>query len=168
LSGLKSTRYPQADPQVYLDLARERIAVQLETLDALDNKIGLLFTTSCALLGILAAVVALKVSKLSNGDLAGLAVSIWLFWLVGFQTEFAYRQRSWRTGPELKQLWRQFVRTQDEKGLHWEIANRIRLDYERNKEPAVIKEHALSVILPLVIAQSLVLVLALVLVAEGL
>jgi hypothetical protein len=159
--------YPQADPQVYLDLARERIAVQLETLDALDNKIGLLFTTSCALLGILAAVVALKVSKLSNGDLASLAASIWLFWLVGFLTEFAYRQRSWHTGPQLTQLWREFFHTEDERRLHWRIANRIRLDYERNKGGVAIKEHALSVILPLVITQSLVLVLALVLVAEG-
>ena len=159
--------YPQADPQVYLDLARERISLQLETLDALDNKIGLLFTTSCALLGILAAVVALKVSKLSNGDLASLAASIWLFWLVGFLTEFAYRQRSWHTGPELKQLWREFVYTEDEKRLHWEIANRIRLDYERNKESAVIKEQALSVILPTVIVGLGAGIVIVPLVAEG-
>src|SRR5437660_3325901 len=99
--------YPERDPDVYYDLARERLAVQLETLDAIDNKVGLLFSTSSALLGILAAVFALKPDRLGLLEYVALGAFVALYLVVCWQSERAYRCRDWNTGPDVQQVYRE-------------------------------------------------------------
>lgn len=161
--------YPDSDPQVFYELARERLAIQLDSLDAVDNKIGLLFSTSTALLGILAAVLALKRNTLGSGDYVALGASVAVYVLISWQSERAYRCRSWSTGPILKDVWRRYKRAGEGKHpkIQWEIANQLRIDIENNRPAVNLKLDALQLILPSVIAQSLILVLTLGLVAAG-
>ena len=99
---MQKAQYPAADPQVFYDLVRERLATQLSTLDAVDNKVGLLFSTSSALLGILAAVIALRSEGLGFIEYAAVGLSLGAYLVVAFYSERAYRCRDWNKGPEPK------------------------------------------------------------------
>lgn len=158
--------FPNRDPDVFYDLASRQLTIQLETLDAIDNKVGLLFSTSSALLGILAAVFALKLDKLGRYEYLTLAISVALYAFVSWQSQRAYRARDWKTGPDLKQVYRAYKKPGDDRELKWKIANHLRIIYEKNQKAANLKANALRLILPCVIAQSLALVLALILVVE--
>jgi hypothetical protein len=159
-------RHPKRDPDVYYDLTRAQLAVQLETLDAIDNKVGLLFSTSSALLGILAAVFALRPGKLGCYEYLALGAFVALYLFVCWQSERAYRCRDWETGPDLKQVYRAYNKPGDDDWQKWEIANRFRIAYEKNQVLMNVKSEALRLILPCVMTQTLILVLALILVAE--
>jgi hypothetical protein len=161
--------FPAGNPDVFYGLSREQLAIQLETLDAVDNKVGLLFSTSSALLGILAAVFALRSNDLGLLEYASLGAFVALYVFISWQSERAYRARDWKTGPSLKQVYAQYKRlgASDDRDLKWRIANHLRIDYERNQKLANLKTDALQLILPCVIGQTLILVLALIAVAEG-
>ncbi|MFL5953270.1 MAG: hypothetical protein ACJ76I_04075 [Gaiellaceae bacterium] len=142
--------------------------MHLSTLDAIDSKIGILFSTSSALLGILAAVIALRSGRLGVVEYAAVAISIVTYLIVARHSERAYRCRDWKVGPNLKHVYRLYRDDlADEVAVGWEVANQFRLDYEANKDEEVRKSDALGVILLWVVTQSLVLVAALALVAAG-
>jgi hypothetical protein len=167
MTGEPNAIFPSRDPDVFYDLTRGQLAIQLETLDAIDNKVGLLFSTSSALLGILAAVFALKPGKLGLWEYLALGGFVALYLIVCWQSERAYRARNWKTGPDLKQVYREHKRPGDDRELKWRIANHFRIDYEKNQKLANLKSEALQLILPCVMTQTLILVLALILVAEA-
>lgn len=167
MSNPPAPTYPTSDPDLFYDLAKERLAVQLETLDANDNKVGLLFSTSSALLGILAAVYALKPTRLGLLEYMALGVFVAFYLVVCWQSERAYRCRDWNVGPNLNEVYRAFSGSRDDRNLKWRVANHIRRDYEKNQPMANVKSMALQLILPCVICQTLILVLALVSVAEA-
>jgi hypothetical protein len=160
--------YPDRDGHVFFALARDRLAVQLEALDAIDNKIGVLFTTSTALLGILAAVLALKAGHISGWDYTAVGVSVVVYGFVSVYAGYAYRAREWKTGGDLRETWRMYSESEEsDRQLEWRVANRLRLDYEANKGDVANKLDALDRIFPALVIQSLILVLTLVLVAAG-
>jgi hypothetical protein len=166
-SPSQAVKLPDRDPQVFYELARERLAVQLDSIDAVDNKIGLLFSTSSALLGILAAVFALRSNGLGLAEYVLLGASVAVYLLISWKSADAYRARAWHVGPDLKQVWKEYRKPGDDRLLQWEIANHLRLDYEANQPAANTKHAALDLLLPAVVSQSLILVLALVLVSAG-
>ena len=77
---------------------------QLQDVDAIDSKIGLAFTTSTALLGILAAVLALKAGKFDPVSYATVAASVLVYLYISRKAWIGYRIREWWTGPERKQV----------------------------------------------------------------
>lgn len=160
--------FPDRDPQVFFDLARDQLAGQLEALDALDSKIGLLFSTATTLVGILAAVLALRPGRFGVVEYTAAFLTLVVYAVVCWQTERAYRARDWKAGPNLKQLYRLYKdSSEDDRWFKWQMANQLRLDYESNKGQQVFKSDALQVILPWVMTQSAILVLTLFLVAVG-
>jgi hypothetical protein len=158
--------YPDRDGRVFFDLARDRLSVQLETLDAIDTKVGMLFSTATALLGILAAVLVLKAGKLNSWDYGGVTASVVAYLFVAINAWVAYRCREWNVGPELRSVWRTYTEsTETDRELEWAAGNKLRKDYEANKKAAETKLDAMSRILPALVIQTLILVLTLVLVA---
>lgn len=163
---MTETAYPDRDGRVFFDLARDRLNVQLETLDALDTKVAVLFSTSTTLLGILAAVLALKGGKFSGWDIAGVTISTLAYLFVAFHGWRAYRLREWNVGPELRSVWKTYSESaESDSTLEWAAGNKLRLHYEANKGDVQEKLDALGLIAPAVFIQSLILVLTLVLVA---
>lgn len=162
-------KYPDRDPQMFYELARDRLANQLATIDALDSKIGLLFTLGSGLLGILAAVFALRASTSDEtiGTSAVLVVvaAACAYVVVSFFGVKAYLARSWRVGPDLSQVWADQWTSEDDAVLRWEVANAIWSDYEANRDDVTTKTKALLWIFAGVIVESLLLALALALVA---
>ena len=158
--------YPDRDGRVFFDLARDRLSVQLETLDAIDNKIGMLFSVSTAMLGILAAVLALKSGKLLDRHYVLMGISVAAYLVVAFHSRRAYSAKEWCAGGDLKKTWNMYTDSDEtDMRLEWKVANRIRLDFEANKDDLKSKLRALDWLFPFLVIQSLSLVATLVLVA---
>src|SRR6266511_684895 len=97
--------YPERDPDLFYELARDRLSVQLEAIDAVDNKMGLLASLASALMGILAAVVALRGRSLDTAEIVVILLSALVYLRISYYAIRAYFSRSWKTGPTLKNVW---------------------------------------------------------------
>jgi hypothetical protein len=162
--------YPTGDPQLFYELARDRLNTQLSTIDALDSKIGLLFSLASGLLGILAAVFALRPvtgeDRISILALLLLIAAGVAYCFVAYGGIRAYRIRSWDVGPDLTKVWNDLW-SLDDSLVKWRVANALRADYEANQDAVDEKRDALFMVFAGIIVQSLLLALALVLVAAG-
>jgi hypothetical protein len=162
--------YPDRDPQLFYELARDRLATQLATIDALDSKIGLLFSLASGLLGILAAVFAVN-SVAGDGSLTKAEVGVFIaagvaYVFVAWASVTAYVARSWKTGPRLDEVWVDMWRD-DDALLTWKVGNDLRGFYELNVPGQKKKEDALLVVFAGVIIQTALLALAVPLVVVG-
>jgi len=161
---MSSGQYPDRDAQLFYELARDRHAAQAETLNLLDSKLAFFLTSSSALLGILIAVYALRPDSFHAPGLALLSGS-GLAWLVltGF-TLHAFRHRAWRSGPKLPEVFDLHFSENDER-LKWRVANVFWHDYNYNKCHEKRKGRALTWALLLFVTQTVLLLVALLLVA---
>lgn len=165
---MSRSAYPDRDGRVYVDLARDLLGTQLDSLDSIDDKIALMFTTSTTLVGILAAVLALRHVTFDAASYIFVGVSLIAYGIGSWHAWKGYRVESYKAGPDLKQLWNLYTDPQSEytdHQLEWVIANRIRLDYLENGPAVDAKTRALDKILPALAVQTVTLVLSLVLVA---
>jgi hypothetical protein len=158
--------YPKRDGRAILDVARDRLGIQLDTLDAIDGKVALMFSTSTTLVGILAAVLALRSGKFDTVSYILLGVSVLAYVRVSVVAWRGYRAQTWKAGPDLKKLWRFASESElTDHQLDWLVANHLRLDYKKNGPAVTAKSKALDDILPALFIQTLTLVLTLVVVA---
>lgn len=163
---MSANAYPDRDGRVFFDLARDRLSVQLEAIDAVDNKIGMLFSVSTAMLGILAAVLALKSGKLLDRHYVFFGFSVAAYLVVTWKSFRTYSAKAWNAGGDLKKTWHMYAESDEsDKRLEWKVANRIRIDYEANQKDAESKLAGLRWVFAALVIQSLSLVVTLVLVA---
>ncbi len=156
--------YPDRDPQMFYELARERHAAQAETLSVLDGKLGLLLSTSSARLGILVAVYALRPSAF-DATAKTLFVASGAAWVVlaAFAVH-ALWHRPWKSGPLLQKVFNLHF-SEDEDRLKWRVANAFWHDYNHNQGHEERKARALHWALRLFVLQTALVVVALFLVA---
>jgi hypothetical protein len=164
---MSESPFPDRDGRVFFDLARDRLSEQLATLDAIDSKIALLFTTSTTLVGILAAVLALRHGGFDTVSYILVGVSMFCYGVVCWHAWRGYRARHWKFGPNLNEVWKAFTDEGDQTDhqLEWSIANDIRLAYVKNSAKVQAKADALDAIAPALLTQTVILILALVVVA---
>jgi hypothetical protein len=163
--------YPDREPDLFFELARERLNTQLSTIDALDGKIGLLFSLASGLLGILAAVLALRSAtgedSISRAALAVVIAAGIAYCVVAYAGITAYLARVWKIGPDLSQVWEVLWTADADALVKWKVATAIWADYEANRDSVQAKTNALTTLFAGIIIQSLLLAVALVLVAAG-
>lgn len=158
--------YPKRDPQLFYELAKDRLNTQLSMMSALDGKIGLLVTFASTMLGILGAVFALSNSHGVLHLVLLVAAGVpWAF--TAFLGIRAYQGRNWSVGPKLDQLWGLMWSDRDDASLRWAAAIVLWADYEENHEAHDAKGNAFRSIFVAVVIQTLVVALALALVAVG-
>lgn len=169
MNPAQSTRenYPRRDPQLFYELARERLASQLSAIDSLDNKIGMLVSLASGLIAILAAVFALRGKPFGSAEYTTLSVSVLVYLATSVYGIKAYWTRPWSVGPALIAVWNRLWGDDDDELAKWKTANDFRGYYERNRPAQRMKETALPWILAGVVTQTLCLVLTLCLVAAG-
>jgi hypothetical protein len=158
--------FPDCDPQVFYELARDRLSTQLSIIDALDDKIGLLAGLASGLLGILAAVFALS-AEASAAQLVVLVGATVAYGYVATESLRAYRERDWHVGPDLRQVWDEMHDGEKVSDAlwKWRMANDTWASYKHNHVSEKAKADALPGIFVGVVIQSGLVVLALVLVA---
>jgi len=116
--------YPDASADLMLSIARERLERQLSFLDALDNKLATLFAAGSGLLGILAAILALRPSEAEPGGWTAFAV-------IAYHGISQLGPRPFDTGVDIDILWRDHFQ-QDERLLAWETAVSYLSYYDQN------------------------------------
>jgi hypothetical protein len=166
---MTASEYPDRDSEVLFQLARDRLNNQLVAIDALDGKIGLLFGLASGLLATLAAVMALRTADgepVSGWLLLVLVVAALVYLKVVYSGVNAYLVRSWNVGSELREVWDDLWRL-GEAHAKWRATRQIWADYESNRKALLKKERALDFMFAGVIVQSLLVALALGLVAAG-
>lgn len=171
----KGTGFPDRDPDLFYDLAKDRLSTQLDFIDAVDNKIGMLFSVSSALMGILVAVVAFKATgtktgKVTTADWVLVGVSGGFYLLVAATTVFGYYGRQWGTGPKLEQVYKDSLKptaTLSDDLLKWQVAGDFVNDYRDNIPVQRTKEWCAAITLGAVIFQTGTLCAALALVGAG-
>lgn len=164
MSGSSRSDYPDRDPGLFLELARDRLNTQLSAIDALDGKIGLLFSLASGLLGILAAVLALRAA---TSALLALVPTVVAYCVVAYAGVSAYLTRTWKIGPDLGDVWNGLWKADSDALATWKVANALWSDYEANRKLVNSKTGALRVMFAGIIIQSLLLALALALVTVG-
>jgi hypothetical protein len=97
--------FPDADPQLVYDLARNKHAVQMGQVDALDGKISNILGVGSALLGILAAFLALHEKRPPDASIASLSIAGALYGTLALLSLLAYFPRAWAIGPKLQEAW---------------------------------------------------------------
>jgi hypothetical protein len=157
-------KYPDRDPQMFYELARDRHSAQAQGLDLLDTKLSFFLSSSSALLAILVAVYALREDGFNAWEW-GLPVASGAAWLALTMLALsAFQPKKWLSGPKLQETF-DLHSTEDETRLKWRVAHTFWCDYETNRSLEGHKVRALKWSRWLFIAQTAFLVAALVLVA---
>jgi hypothetical protein len=169
-TGTPPTDYPDRGSQLFYELAKDRLSMQLEFIDAVDNKLGLLFSGSSALMGILVAIFAIRGVSIpfGVGEFLIISISGALYIVGGWITYDAYRPRQWHLGPKLSQVWADLrAEAIDEDQVRWRVARSFWRNYEDNLERQAEKAKRLPLLVFVVILQVAALCSALGLVAAG-
>lgn len=160
-------QWPERDPQLLYELAGQRLATQLEFIDAADAKLGLLISTSSALVGVAAAVLALRSAQhFSNAGLAMVSLSGLAYVVLSIVTLHGYFVRQdWKVGPNLRQVWDLHFTEPDDSALKWNVARRLWEDADDNLSGHNTKLRAVRVGLRCLVVQTVALVVLLCLIA---
>jgi len=149
----------KSDPRLVLDLARERLQHQLSFADSLDSKIATLFAAGSALVGLLAAVFALKGDGLDRGSITVLCVALLAYVvLTGVAAGATWPQR-WRLGPSVDWAWKRSQEASEDEFLPELISGY--MDYWRHNQAGnSVKALALRVAFVAIVAETICLEIA--------
>ncbi len=92
------------DPQVLLDLVQAQLATQLAFVDAVDTKLGLFLSVGSGLLGILAAVLALRTHPQAGAGIWTLGAAGIAYLVLAAASGSGLASRSWDLGPEPREV----------------------------------------------------------------
>jgi hypothetical protein len=157
--------YPDRDPQLFYELARDRHASQSVVLDLLDSKLNFYLTSSGALVSLLVAVYALRPDEFDGWRIVLPAASGAAWLLLTRFALCAVRPNKWEAGPMLQDVYDSHFSKDDDATLKWRAACHFWSDYDKNKSLMAEKVDALKLSQRLFIIQTALLVAALSLVA---
>jgi hypothetical protein len=156
--------YPDGDADLFLELVRERLASQADALGGLDTKLGIYLSTSCTLISVLFAVYALQPDEFDSLSLGLVAASALLWAFITVIALHGIQHRPFKSGPTLDYVFN-LEFSEDERVLKWRVANTFWHDYNANASLVTDKGVALTRSLILLVSQTVLLVVALVVVA---
>lgn len=116
------TEYPDAEPDLMYELARDRLAVQVLSVDALDGRLGAVVGWGSIVALFVAGVLVFRHSPLNDGTvqfflvLGGGAYTILLLVCLS-----ALLPRRWLANPNLDQVWREHHRLPVH-DIRWRVA----------------------------------------------
>ena len=113
-----SRPFPKAGARLVYELARDRIGMQLNQMDALDTKLASFLGLGSALLGIGAAVLALREDTPPAVTIVLFALASVLYVILAVICLRGYRLRDWKAGPKLEDAWAN-ARQYTEQSLYW-------------------------------------------------
>ena len=129
---VRSRPFPDGGGRLVYELARDRIGMQLNQIDALDTKLASFLGLGGALLTIGAAVLALREDTPPAATIVLFVFASVLYVILAVICLRGFRLRDWNAGPKLEDAWanaRQFT----EETLYWWAAEAYTKFYLTNK-----------------------------------
>jgi hypothetical protein len=140
--------FPDYDPGIWYELAKDALDTQLAFVDAIDAKLGSFLGTGSALVAILAAVYALKPDVVKDAQVHALALAAFFYVVLAVISMAALMSRKWGTGPDveaLRALAEERNYTDDQ--IRWKAQSRYVDDVEKNDKRYWLKAWGLRVVL---------------------
>lgn len=159
-------RFPNKNPDLVLKLAMNRFTTQQLQIDSLDGKLVNLLGLGSAILAILAASLILGEGPISVivWVFSGISLIAYLI-MAGFFIR-AYRVKAFESGPDLGEAW-DYTSKFKEETMGWWAAESFRKSYESNKEKVDLKIRVVKRSIWLIAAQTITLVIGLIIVASN-
>jgi hypothetical protein len=121
----------KSDPKILLDIVRERLQIQFAFFDALDTKSATLFAAGSALLGILAAVFAIR-EEFDSTSLVVMSVASGAYVALVLGVAATHWPRHYDVGPQLDSVWND-AQLKDDKELVTDLVVDY-INYYRNND----------------------------------
>jgi hypothetical protein len=117
---MTTRRYPNADPNLMIELTRDQLGVQLEFVDAIDAKLGVFLGVASALIAILMGAVTVQTQPLGYWGTRGLVVSVLAYLAVAAACIVGLWLRPWRGEIKAQRVYRDhYIR--DEHVIGWDL-----------------------------------------------
>ncbi|HET6311668.1 MAG TPA: hypothetical protein VFH00_11805 [Candidatus Nitrosotalea sp.] len=124
--------FPSASPEVIYDLARARFDHQLSAVDSIDAKLAGFFGIGSALLGIIAAVYAIKPDAFKGGGWVVLGLALIVFIVLSTICLAGMRPRKWQTGPVMQEVYNDHIKLADAE-IKWRVTSALLRQHELNR-----------------------------------
>jgi hypothetical protein len=150
--------FPPRDPEVFYDLARARFDRLIGAVDSMDAKLAGFLGVGSALLGVMAALYAIKPDSFKAGGWLVLAVSLVAYAFLAAYSLAGMRVRRWDMGPEMEEIYNDHIHySQSEikwraSGTLQRLANNNKAAYEEKAGAAKWSPILLAVLAGLMVA----------------
>lgn len=124
--------FPGASERLVYELARDRIGGQLSQIDGLDLKLASFLGFGGTLVGIGAAVLALREDSPPLSTVILVAAALLLYAVLAIKCLMGYRLQDWQVGPKLEDAWA-LARKHPEPVLYWWAAEAYTKFYTANR-----------------------------------
>lgn len=137
------SRFPDAKPDLMYDLGRRKLELQMQQVEALDNKAAGIFQAGGALLGLVGAMFAVWDVSVPDSALGPLFLGAGFFVVIILVFVLGYVTRRWGVGPNLVQAWELSDKFPEEK-MYWWAAQAFKEQAIANSKRMGLKELATS------------------------
>jgi hypothetical protein len=152
--------FPPADPEVMYDLARSRFDSQLAAVDGIDAKLAAFFGVGSALLGIIAAIYAIRPAAFPAGGWLVLELAVIVYVILAAACLAGMAPRVWDVGPAMEAIYNDHVNRSPTEikwrasGTLLRLANKNQALYEQKAVMANLSPILLAVLGGLVVASA--------------
>jgi hypothetical protein len=145
---LTDEKFPNYDPGIWFELAKDALDTQLAFVDAVDAKLGNFLATGSGLLALLAAVYALRPDAVKDAQIHAFIGAAVIYGVLALTCLVALWGRSWGTGPDTEEL-RGLAeeRNYSDAQVRWKAQARYIEDTAKNEQPYAMKVLGLRVAL---------------------
>jgi hypothetical protein len=124
--------FPPANPEVIYDLARGRLDSQLSAIAAIDSKLAGFFGIGSALLGVVAAIYAIKPDVFKTGGWLVLGLALLAYVALSAVALGGMRLRDWKTGPQMEDIYDDHIHY-GEAEIKWRVTSTLLKLHKKNK-----------------------------------
>jgi|ERR1700674_167964 len=124
--------FPPADPSVIYDLARARLDGQLSAVAAMDSKLAGFLGVGSALVGIVAAIYAIRPDTFKAGGWEFLLVAFVVYGLLSVTSLAGMRPRGWSTAPDMEAIYNDHIHF-GEADIRWRATSTLLRLHKKNK-----------------------------------
>ncbi len=143
--------FPEHGAQLVYELARDRVAIQMSKIDALDAKLSQSFGLATAIVALAIAAISIQADPAEVGlGIPGGSAVFWAFLGTGVVTYFAFATWSisaywvkvWGYGPTLREAWGYSRKYSDPDQMYWWAADVYTRAFDENEKAAEPKVRA--------------------------
>ena len=131
----------RSDPRILLDIARERLQTRFSFLDALDAKVATMFAVGSALLGLLAAIFAVRPEDFDKEALIVVSIAGFYYAVLTVAALTSFWVKEYFVGPQLPAIWED-AQVKEERQFIAELVVDYRVSIDKANKRAYIKEWA--------------------------